>query len=170
MNHAIRRIQNAYRTRQIRKRRMTARQHWRCQIIPFTVVGVIGFAIDAGALTILMSASGLSPYQARAISFPLAVLGTWLINRRWTFRSSQPVRQSIGIEYVRYLFVQSLGAASNLCVFAFALARQPELIRYPVIPLAIGAAVGLAINFVGSRMWVFADRSGRSYADRPTGE
>jgi putative flippase GtrA len=151
-------------------RHVTARRHWRRQIFPFAVVGVIGFAIDAGALTILMSALGLSPYQARAISFTLAVLGTWLINRRWTFRSSQPVRQSAGIEYIRYLLVQVLGAASNLCVFAFALARYPELIRYPVIPLAIGAAVGFAINFVGSRMWVFADRSGRPYAEPTAGE
>src|SRR6185437_14911603 len=128
--------ENAYQKRQTHGRRgyVTARRHWRCQIFPFAVVGVIGFAIDAGVLTILVSALGLSPYQARAISFTLAVLGTWLVNRRWTFRSSQPVRQSVGIEYIRYLFVQALGAASNLCVFAFALARYPELIRYPVIP------------------------------------
>ena len=150
-------------------RYVTARRHWRRQIFPFAVVGVIGFAIDAGALTILVSALGLSPYQARAISFALAVLGTWLINRRWTFRGSEPARRSVGIEYMRYLFVQVLGAASNLCVFAYALARHPETIRYPVITPVIGAAVGLAINFVGSRMWVFADRSGRPYAERTTG-
>lgn len=149
---------------------VTAPEPWRRQIFAFALVGVIGFAIDAGVLTVLVSMLGLSPYRARAISFALAVFGTWLINRHWTFRAARRMPKSLGTEYMRYLFVQSLGAASNLCVFAFAIARHPELIRYPVIPLAIGAAVGLAVNFVGSRMWVFADHSTRSQVERTTGE
>lgn len=148
----------------------TAPETWRRQMFAFAFVGVIGFVIDASVLTVLVSMLGMSPYLARAISFAVAVFGTWAINRHWTFRTVQRQRSSIGTEYARYVFVQTLGAASNLGVFAFALARNPDLIRYPVIPLALGAAVGLAVNFVGSRMWVFADRSGEPSAERATGE
>ena len=129
------------------------------QLLRFALVGVIGFALDAGILSVLVSMLGFNPYAARAISFTIAVFGTWLINRHWTFGERQLARPGVGSEYMRYMAVQILGAASNLCVFVFALRRDPSLLRYPVIPLALGAAVGLVVNFVGSRVWVFADRS-----------
>jgi len=148
---------------------MTAPEAWCRQMFAFAVVGVIGFAIDAAILTVLVLAFGVSPYPARAVSFTVAVAGTWLINRHWTFRAARRVSKSIATEYMRYLFVQTLGAASNLGVFAFALAMDPDLTHYPVIPLAMGAAVGLAVNFAGSRRWVFADRSRRAHVERTTG-
>lgn len=135
------------------------------QFLRFALVGVIGFVLDSGILTVLVSILGLNPYGARVISFTAAVLGTWLINRRWTFGERQLTRASMGSEYMRYMAVQILGAASNLCIFVFALRRDPSLLRYPVIPLALGAAAGLVVNFVGSRVWVFADRSDAQLGD-----
>jgi len=127
------------------------------EFIRFAVVGAIGFAVDAGVLTVLVSGQGVGVYAARAVSFGIAVCVTWLVNRQWTFaQRTADRRTSASAEYARYLAVQVAGALANLGVFVVALAVQPGLIRYPVVPLAIGAVAGLVVNFVGSRAWVFA--------------
>ena len=51
----------------------------------FVIVGAIGFLIDAGCLTVLMTGFDFDPYSARAISFTIAVTTTWYMNRRWVF-------------------------------------------------------------------------------------
>ncbi len=126
------------------------------QLARFSVAGAIGFAIDAGILTALVTMAHVSVYPARAVSFGVAVFVTWLINRRWTFRTAGASRgQSMRLEYVRYLLVQVSGAVTNLGVFAALLAAYPALLGVPVVPLAIGAIAGLAVNFAGSRLLVF---------------
>lgn len=126
------------------------------QLLRFAIVGVAGFAIDAGVLTALVASCGFKPYPARAISFPLAVLGTWLLNRNWTFAGLRAT--NVGAEYLRYMVVQILGAISNLAIFVLVLESIPPLARYPAIPLAFGALAGLIVNFAGTRAFVFVDR------------
>jgi len=132
------------------------------EFVRFAAVGAAGFAVDAGVLTLLVSLLGSNVYAARAVSFAVAVFVTWLINRRWTFanRGVGPV-PSAGAEYARYVAVQVTGALANLGVFVVVLAIEPTLVRYPVLPLAFGAVAGLAVNFVGARTWVFAQRPTR---------
>jgi putative flippase GtrA len=134
----------------------------RGELLRFAVVGVAGFVVDAGVLTLLVSLPWWNVYVARCVSFGLAVLVTWLINRRWTFASRSMSRASAaGTEYARYLVVQVIGALANLGVFVAVLAVQPALIRYPVVPLAIGAVAGLLVNYFGARSWVFVHRVAR---------
>jgi putative flippase GtrA len=131
------------------------------ELLRFAVVGAIGFVVDAGILTWLVSLLAWNVYAARAVSFGVAVVVTWLVNRRWTFAHrgpGVPAPAGAGAEYARYLTVQVTGALANLGVFAAALAVWPRLIAYPVVPLAIGAVAGLVVNFVGARQWVFAHR------------
>jgi putative flippase GtrA len=134
----------------------------RGEFVRFAVVGVAGFVVDAGVLTLLVSLAGWNVYAARCVSFGFAVLVTWLINRRWTFANrSMPGASAAGAEYARYLVVQVIGALANLGVFVAMLALQPALIRYPVVPLAIGAVAGLLVNYFGARAWVFVHRVAR---------
>jgi putative flippase GtrA len=125
----------------------------------FAIVGAIGFVIDAGILTALVSWFGFNVYASRAVSFATAVLATWALNRQWVFGSLRATRaRAVGAEYVRYLLVQGAGALTNLAVFAAVLAWVPDWLRYPVIPLAIGAVAGLLVNFSGAKLWVFTNR------------
>jgi putative flippase GtrA len=133
------------------------------ELLRFAVVGAIGFVVDAGILTWLVSFIAWNVYAARAVSFGVAVLVTWLVNRSWTFAhrgSAVPAPAGAGAEYARYLTVQVIGALANLGVFVAVLAVWPRLVAYPVVPLAIGAVAGLVVNFVGARHWVFARRHG----------
>jgi putative flippase GtrA len=122
----------------------------------FAIVGGIGFVVDAGILTVLASWLGLNVYASRAVSFATAVLATWALNRQWVFGSLKARHaRAVGAEYLRYVIVQTVGALTNLVVFVAVLAAVPGLIRYPVVPLAVGAVAGLLVNFAGARAWVF---------------
>ena len=119
----------------------------------FAIVGIIGFLIDAGILTVLMVGYGVDHYTARAASFTVAVTVTWYLNRRWVFdRAAVPMR---GSEYSAYLVVQVIGALINVVIFVLVIELVPGLKEIPVIPLAIGAAAGLLFNFTASSLLVF---------------
>lgn len=123
-------------------------------LLKFGVAGGIGFCVDAAVLYLLVFAGGVSPFVARVFSFLVAVCATWWVNRTFTFRGNRahPVRQ----EYLRYLGVQTAGAALNYGVFAATLLLQPQWHAAPVVPLALGSLVAMAFNYAGSRWYVFA--------------
>ena len=121
----------------------------------FVLVGAIGFLIDAGILTALMTGADFGHYGARAISFTVAVTTTWYINRRWVFERG--AIEMTGREYTSYLLVQVIGAVINLSVFVAVIEFIPGLAEIPVVPLALGAAVALVFNFRASSRLVFSD-------------
>ena len=121
----------------------------------FVLVGAIGFLIDGGILTALMTGADFGHYGARAISFTVAVTTTWYINRRWVFERG--AIEMTGREYTSYLLVQVIGAVINLSVFVAVIEFIPGLAEIPVVPLALGAAVALVFNFSASSRFVFSD-------------
>lgn len=130
------------------------------RIVSFAIVGSIGFLIDAGLLTLLARTYGLNVYFARALSFSAAMTVTWLLNRRKVFQVKRDANR--GEEYVRYGFVQIVGALINLGVFTAVLALSPALHDIPVIPLSLGAIFGLLFNYAGATLWVFSRKRGDS--------
>ena len=127
----------------------------RAKLPGFVVVGAIGFLIDAGILTLLMTGFGLDHYSARAISFTVAVTFTWYMNRRWVFEKS--TASMSGREYSSYLVVQVIGAVINLSVFVAVIEIVPTLTNLPVVPLAVGAVAALLFNFSASSRFVFSE-------------
>lgn len=134
------------------------------EFLRFLVAGAIGFAIDSGLLLGLVQGLGWSPWLARAPSFAAALVATWLINRMWTFRSAShgtPAHR-VGAEFLNYGAVQTTGGVANYAVYASIVAfvgREPSQL---LVALAAGAVVGLAINYLGARKFVFARRGERS--------
>ena len=129
----------------------------------FVLVGAIGFLIDAGILTALMTGADFGHYGARAISFTVAVTTTWYINRRWVFERG--AIEMTGREYTSYLLVQVIGAVINLSVFVAVIEFVPGLAEIPLVPLALGAAVALVFNFSASSRLVFSDSRKRDTGD-----
>jgi putative flippase GtrA len=120
----------------------------------FLGVGIVGFLVDAALLTLLFRGLEANIYLARACSFGSATLVTWSLNRRYTFGTPH-ARVSVTGEYVRYLAVQALGALTNLACFSFLIEQFKWMKLVPILPLAVGAVFGLAINYLGSRFLVF---------------
>lgn len=124
---------------------------FRSNFFRFVLVGGIGFAIEAIVLTLISQHSALGPIWGRIISFPMAVISTWWLNRKFTFRSQNPP----GSEGIRYFGVQILGALTNTGIFILAVMAIPSLWSMPVVPLAFGSLGGLIVNFTLAAKVVF---------------
>lgn len=135
------------------KLKPVTRQLWSRELRSFAVIGGLGFAVDAALLTALTQLAGWAPLQARIPSFLLAVMVTWLLNRRHTFAGRGLQRRSL--EAFFYLSIQVCGALLNFGVFGLCLEFFPRLIRMPVVPLAIGAIAGLIFNFATSNVMLY---------------
>ena len=128
----------------------------RGQLLRFGVIGCIGFAIDGGLLTLLTVLVGVNIYLARLISFLLATLATWQLNRKHTFAMTTVSDKRLQVsEYARYFLVQVAGGLINLSIFAWLIFMEPQLRSLPILPLAMGAGAGLVWNYAGARLWVY---------------
>ena len=122
--------------------------------LSFGVIGGVGFLVDGGILTVLTSWFLVNVYVARGVSFPIATVVTWYLNRSFTFRAHKAGNVSKE-EYLRYLIVQIGGALLNLAVFIVLVYLFSWMSKFPILPLALGAVFGMIFNYTFSRIWVF---------------
>lgn len=123
------------------------------QFALFCIGGVIGFAVDASIVQVLVSVGGFDPYLSRLVSFLFAVTGTWRFNRRFTFTAGRD--ESAWQEWLRYFLAMLGGFAVNYAVYAALVYSVPLVRVWPVLGVAAGAVVGLTVNYLSSRHWVF---------------
>lgn len=123
----------------------------------YIVVGCVGFIVDAGVLSTLVHFYTWDPYISRGPSFLLAVTVTWLFHRRYSFVYLG--RYSTTNEYTRFVATQIIGALSNFGTYGIAIYLVPTLGKWPIIPLGIGAAIGLLVNYALIRFYVFPGRT-----------
>jgi putative flippase GtrA len=121
--------------------------------IRFGLVGVAGFTVDALVLHAATGMGGLSPFVGRFVSFPVAVLATWLLNRSFTFRG--PTHHTPWRQALVYAAVQGAGGIANIGAYNLALAVHPPFKHMLLIPLAFGSAAGLCLTFLGSKHIAF---------------
>lgn len=122
----------------------------------FLLVGGFGFVVEAVALFSLCNIAGFSPYSGRAISFSVAVVTTWLLNRTFTFRVG---KNSVGrLEFTRYVMVNGLGLALNVAVYVIAISASGWMSRYPSLALIPASLAGLTVNYLGAVRFAFRQR------------
>jgi putative flippase GtrA len=128
-------------------------------MLRFGIVGGIGFLVDAGVLTVMLT-WGLDPYSGRVVSFLAAATTTWILNRSFTFRRDSPSgthpapTHPMG-EWLVYLGLMVIGGLVNYGTYALAVALLEPVERHPVIGVALGSLAGMAINFWTSKTMVF---------------
>lgn len=122
------------------------------EIFSFAIVGFIGFGVDSGLLYLLKPALG--HYGGRAISFFLAVVTTWLLNRLFTFKFKK-TNKSLLAEFLQYLMMMLAGGSANYGVYAGLVTISPFVYGYPIIGVAIGSIAGMAINYLQLRLLMF---------------
>lgn len=121
-------------------------------LMRFGLVGGLGFVVD-GAVLETMIFVGMNPIAGRVVSFPIAVLATWLANRTFTFPDK--IEQSRVREASTYVAVQLVGGAANFAVYSALVHSVQVFADWPILALAFGAAAGLTINYLGSKHIVF---------------
>lgn len=79
----------------------------------FIIVGFIGFCIEYSIIRSSIYLFKLDPISPRAVSFPLAVLITWILNREFTYQVKTPANISELVRYTRVtLFAQAVNVAT----------------------------------------------------------
>jgi putative flippase GtrA len=116
---------------------MRALPPWAGQVVRFGITGGLGFVLDAGVLWLMIHA-GASPYAGRVVSIAAAIVLTWWLNRRLTFRTAAPPSWR---EFGAFVLQSLAGAAVNYAVYSALLwAASP-------IWLALVAGTGVASVF-----------------------
>ncbi len=143
----------------------------------FIVVGTFGFIIDFGTLTFLVEVVDLPGIVAddtqfsemvglvlaNTISFTLAVLSNFTLNRFWTYPESRSIRKRVQLP--QFTVVSIAGLVINNVIFALSVPLFDRVISAAaVIPDAIGAyipakmlatVVVLFWNFFVNRYWTY---------------
>lgn len=118
----------------------------------FGFAGVVGFIVDAGVLMLLKDFLGL--YLARALSFFLAVVSTWIINRNLAF-SGKTSEYSVVKEFCVYLGAMLVGGTVNYTVYAVLVGGFIFFEMNPVIAIAVGSIIGMGVNWLSSNFFIF---------------
>jgi putative flippase GtrA len=125
----------------------------RRRFIRFSLIGIIGFVVDASTLSLCLWALQLGPYEGRLVSYLVAATTTWLFNRRFTFADAAHDRAPV--QWSRFLAVNAIGGAVNYGTYAGLIATADLVANQPVLGVAAGSFAGLILNFTGSRLFVF---------------
>jgi len=112
----------------------------------FCLVGVVGFLVDAGLTLLFTQTVLLPPLPSRIAAFVLAATVTWLLNRRYTFRSTAGARS-----WLPYVTATGFGAVINISVYWLWLRLVGESPEAIVGGVALGSVVALAFNYFVSR-------------------
>ena len=119
------------------------------KLIKFAVTGAANTLIDLAVFTVLVQFLSWNTYFSKGISYTAGMLNSYLVNRKWTFRSKARL---FGPEMMRFI-------VTNLC----ALGISMLLIRFftvkigliPILANLLATGITLILNFLFSRLWVF---------------
>ena len=119
------------------------------QLLRFVATGGLSAIVDYGLL-LALSALGLDPRAAKALSFVAGTTTAYLINRRWTFRA-EPSRARFIAVVILYAVTFGLQVGINQL---FYLQFAGESWRRPVA-FVIAQGTATVINFVVQRAVIF---------------
>jgi putative flippase GtrA len=125
------------------------------RLTSFGFVGVVGLAVDAVVLALLIGWTMLDPLLARLVSIGIALLVTWRLNRRFTFGASD---RPMAVEGMRYGGIGMASSVINYLVYSAALLLVAGL--HPLLALAVGSGVAMAFSYFGYSRLVFDRGSG----------
>lgn len=116
----------------------------------FIVAGSTAFVTDVGVFQVLHATLSVNPLIARLLSISVAMVVSWLINRRLTFDVPGPPRLA---EFLRFAAIAWMSSAVNYAVFAAALLLRPDV--WPPLAIAIATGVAMGVSYLGMRLAVF---------------
>ncbi len=123
------------------------------RLLRYMLVGCANTLIGLSVIFLAM-ALGLSPVPANAAGYAVGLIVSYLLNRRFTFRSRVP----LGPGALRYAAVVACAYALNLAILLFAL---NVLAINAYIAQTFGVGVYFVAVYVGSSLFVFNDTDRR---------
>jgi dolichol-phosphate mannosyltransferase len=121
------------------------------QLLKFGLVGGSGYLVNLAVFAILAGPLDLHYAIAAVGSFCIAVTNNFLLNRHWTFDARHG---HAGFQAARFFTVSIAGLLINLAVLD-ALVSSTSLGE--LTSQAIAVAVAVPFNFLGNKLWTFAE-------------
>jgi putative flippase GtrA len=122
------------------------------RLVSFTIVGSVGFAVDALVLAACIHVLGLPPTWARIPSFLCALTATYFGNRFFTFAQG---KRPAAARFFHYVAASAVSNVLNLGIYAVALALLPPLTIAPFAALVLATGVSLCASFCLYSTFVF---------------
>ena len=120
------------------------------KLVKFCITGGINTAVDYIVFTVLLKLCGVNVYAAQALGFACGTLNSYIINRSWTFNTSN---RFFSRELIKFITVSLVALAASFLAMNRLLLWFPSvdelILKLPII------AITVAINFILSRLWVF---------------
>ena len=132
------------------------------QFVKFAIIGGINTAVDFGILNVLSWATGITSGNGliplNVISFSVAVINSYLLNKHWAFKDSASGEG--GKKFSMFLLVSVIGVIINTVVLRVVTTNiDPMFELSPQLWLNVGKAaatvVSLIWNFLGYKFFVF---------------
>jgi dolichyl-phosphate beta-glucosyltransferase len=118
--------------------------------IKYATVGVLGTAIDLGALYLLVEYAQMDVILASVLSFLLAVVNNFILNKAWTFQNKSKNYRKL---FIKFLIVSLVGLL--LTIFCMQLFVNVAHIWY-MFAKVITSLIVLSWNFLGNKFWTFS--------------
>jgi putative flippase GtrA len=117
--------------------------------IKYAIVGVLGTAIDLGALYLFVEYARMDVILASVFSFLLAVVNNFILNKAWTFQNKSKNYRKL---FIKFLIVSLVGLLLTVsCMHLFVNVAN---IWY-IFAKAITSLIVLSWNFLGNKFWTF---------------
>src|SRR6201996_7115162 len=124
------------------------------QFLKFSMVGGVGFVVDAGTYFILTHYLGGGLVSSRFVSsLVFGMSTTFLLNNFMTFRGHGS--GSIFTRYLKFATANIIGNLLNIGTHAALVENLALFHSIPLLGVVAGTFVGLIFNFIGSKYFVF---------------
>jgi putative flippase GtrA len=119
------------------------------KFLRFGVVGFSGLFVDFGITWMLKEVLRWQKYFSNASGFLAAASSNYLLNRWWTFQSTNP---NVAFEYTGFIFIALLGLVINTIIL-WVLVSRVRMNFY--ISKAFATAIVMVWNFVANLLFTF---------------
>lgn len=135
------------------------------RFVKFGIVGAIGSVIDFGVFNLFTIVFSVSSIISSIISFTLAVVNNFILNRFWTYPETRQI--SVVKQLTQFAIVSCLGLAIRVPLFAYLekllipLAEKtiPNVLTPTIVGhnLALACVIGVVMlwNYFINRIWTF---------------
>ncbi|WP_455218427.1 glycosyltransferase [Kaarinaea lacus] len=123
------------------------------EFIQFGLVGSTGVVIDLAIYLAVQAIFLVDHKSARAISFVGAASWNWALNRLITFTHREKMAKLV--QWPAFLMTSSMGFAVNWGSYVTLTSYVPFFEAHKIMALLIGVAMGMGLNFMMARLFVF---------------
>jgi len=121
------------------------------QLVRFGLVGGVGFVVNVAVYAVLVHGASVDYRAANVVAWSVAVVNNFVLNRHWTFDASGGRAR---IQAIRFLLVSLVAEGCSLLLLTL-FVQSGGIAKVPAQAMAVAGSMPL--NFLGNKLWSFAD-------------